>query len=76
MFRAVLREYQKIFLKGETMKTKQNELIARTESEVNYLLRSKIESSEISYTGEELNKISKGLIKFFRAEVQNFLNDF
>jgi len=58
------------------MKTKQNELIARTESEVNYLLRSKIESSEISYTGEELNKISKGLIKFFRAEVQNFLNDF
>ena len=76
MFRAVLREYQKDILKGETMNNKQNELIARTESEVNYLLRSKIESSEVSYTGEELNKISKGLIKFFRAEVQNFLNDF
>ena len=76
MFRAVLREYQKIFLKGETMNNKQNELITRTEGEVNYLLRYKIESSEVSYTGEELNKISKGLIKFFRAEVQNFLNDF
>jgi len=52
------------------------ELITRTEREVNFLLRNKIESSEVSYTGEELNKISEGLIKFFRAEVQNFLNDF
>ena len=62
--------------KGKMKTNKQRELIARTEREVYLLLRNKIESSEVSYTGEELNKISKGLIKFFRAEVQNFLNDF
>ncbi len=62
--------------KGKMKTNKQRELIARTEREVYLLLRNKIESSEVSYTGEELYKISEGLIKFFRAEVQNFLNDF
>ena len=57
------------------MNNRQNELIARTESELAYLIHRHFES-HVDYKGEELNEVAKKLHSFFRKEVQNFLNDF
>tara|TARA_B100000029_G_C17281601_1_gene853617 strand:- start:422 stop:604 length:183 start_codon:yes stop_codon:yes gene_type:complete len=51
------------------------ERVARTNEELDYLLRNHVES-KIEYTEKELSRVSEGLINFFRAEVGNHIVDF